>query len=78
MSRCKSCDVILTQVELGRVNEITGEPEDLCGSCGYITFLDVNDLFMEYRDYQFGEYTEGAESFLGMEPQVKVGMSDYS
>jgi hypothetical protein len=78
MSRCKSCNVILSPAELKRVNEITNEPEDLCGSCGYIAFLDINDLFMEYRDYQFGEFTEGPESFLGMEPQVRVGMSEYS
>ena len=59
MSRCKSCNVVLSSIELSRFNEITGEPEDLCGSCGYIAFLDVNDLFMEYRDYQFGEITSG-------------------
>jgi hypothetical protein len=59
MSRCKSCDVILSSVELRRVNDITGEFEDLCGGCGYIAFLDINDLFMEYRDYQFGEISSG-------------------
>lgn len=60
MSRCKSCDVILDTVELKRTNEYTGLPEDLCSSCSKVVFLDVNDLFMEYRDYQFGEITENA------------------
>jgi hypothetical protein len=75
MSRCKSCDNILSKSELSRYTD-TGEPEDLCGGCGYIVFLDVNDLFMEYRDYQFGDVTEGGEGMVKTTPQLKVSMND--
>lgn len=47
MSRCKSCDVILTANELSRSKD-DGSPEDLCGDCGYIVFLDVEDLFVDH------------------------------
>jgi hypothetical protein len=58
MSRCKSCNVILSPVELRRVNEITDEPEDLCGWCSRIVFLDLNNIEIEERVYQFGDITE--------------------
>lgn len=67
MSRCKSCDVVLTTDELKRYNDLTGEPEDLCTKCSKIVFLDVNDLFMEYREYQLGEITENPLAQTGYE-----------
>jgi hypothetical protein len=65
MSRCKSCDVILGPVELKRTNEITGEPEDLCTPCGQIVFMDVNDIYQEQHEYQFGQFTENPLSLAG-------------
>lgn len=58
MSRCKSCNVILTPVELKRVNEVSGNPEDLCGWCSRIVYLDLNNIEIEERQYQFGDLTE--------------------
>lgn len=76
MSRCKSCDVILTANELSRTKE-DGTPEDLCGGCGYLVFLDVEDLYTTH-DYAFAELTEGIGGQVYFEQQVKVGMSEYS
>lgn len=58
MSRCKGCDVILTHKELSRFNESSGSPEDLCGNCGRIVFLDLNDIEIESKSYQFESLTE--------------------
>ena len=65
MSRCKSCDVILTPVELKRVNDITGDFEDLCGGCSKIVFMDVNDIYQENHEYQLGSLTENPLTLAG-------------
>jgi hypothetical protein len=75
MSRCRSCDVVLSNGELLKTKE-DGSPEDLCNICNHIVFLDVNDLFMEYREYQFGDITDGYESLLDATPQLKINMAD--
>lgn len=33
MSRCKACDVILTEAELRKRDRVTGEFLDLCSDC---------------------------------------------
>lgn len=58
MSRCKSCDCMMSDTELSRTKE-NGEPEDLCGECGRLVFLDLEDLFV-YREYQQGHITESS------------------
>lgn len=65
MSRCKSCDVVLNAAELARTNDLTKEPEDLCTVCGQIVFMDVNDIYQEHHEYQFGQLTENMLSLSG-------------
>lgn len=33
MSRCKACDVVMTEAELKRTDYNTGKPLDLCYNC---------------------------------------------
>jgi protein-arginine kinase activator protein McsA len=33
MSRCKSCDVILNEYELKKIDHLTGHHLDLCNAC---------------------------------------------
>lgn len=56
MSRCKSCDAILTTNEMSRTKD-DGTPEDLCGGCGYLVFLDVEDMFVAH-EYAQAHITE--------------------
>lgn len=52
MSRCRSCDVILSDYEMTRKSTVTGEYFDLCNKCfGYIRHdvhskerLDLKDI----------------------------------
>jgi len=37
MSRCKACDTILTEGELGRMDRYSGLHLDLCGECRRIS-----------------------------------------
>ena len=48
MSRCKACDVILTEIELKRKDRITGLHLDLCNTC-----LKHSDLAID-RDWETG------------------------
>ncbi len=58
MSRCRSCDCILTTVEMTR-KKPDDSYEDLCSSCGRLVFLDVEDLFVDdFSRYVLGEFTE--------------------
>lgn len=74
MSRCASCDRIMTEVEMLRTNS-NDEFEELCGDCAYIVFLDVEDLF-EFREYAFGDLTESPLGQVELDPSLKVNMAD--
>ncbi len=37
MSRCKACDIILTEGELRKVDRYTGLHLDLCGECSRVS-----------------------------------------
>lgn len=77
MSRCKSCNHVLTSIELSRTKP-DGLPEDLCGECGKIVFLDLEDL-LDYRSYAFGDLTESGLGQIGvLEPSVHVPLSGGS
>jgi len=75
MSRCKSCNVVLSGTELTKTKD-DGSFEDLCNACNYIVFLDVNDLYIEHHEYQFGDITEGSIGIINYIPQLKVNMND--
>ncbi len=47
MSRCKACDVILTEHELKKKDRITGLFLDLCGTCIDISDEAVQDFWTE-------------------------------
>jgi|TARA_R100000482_G_scaffold30352_1_gene9801 hypothetical protein len=49
MSRCKACDVILTEQELKRVDKLTGLHLDLCNTC-----LRHSDSAIEEDMAQYG------------------------
>ena len=36
--RCKACNKLLTESELARLSDSTGEVEDLCTSCLYVAY----------------------------------------
>ena len=58
MSRCKSCDTILTTVELLKRKQ-DDSFEDLCRQCRKLVHLDVEDLFVDDWDrYAFADITE--------------------
>ncbi len=42
MSRCRACDVILTDYEMTRKSSVTGEYVDLCNKCFSYIRHDVN------------------------------------
>jgi len=56
MSRCKACDVILTEVELKRKDRVTGLHLDLCNTClkhsdqaiedDWVTFDGEDDIML--------------------------------
>lgn len=75
MSRCISCDNILTRTELSR-RDSNGDFEDLCGNCSYLVFLDVEDLFIDHHTYAHSEISEAYSEFLGVERSLKVYDSD--
>jgi hypothetical protein len=60
MSRCKACDVILTEVELKRKDRITGLHLDLCNTClkhsdqaiedDWVTFDGEDDIMLGVDD----------------------------
>ena len=49
MSRCKACDVILTEHELKKKDRITGLFLDLCGTCIDISDEAVQDFWTEEK-----------------------------
>ena len=52
MSRCKACDVILSEYELKKKDANTGEYLDLCGECARHSNDALMDGFNEsyYKD----------------------------
>lgn len=70
--RCKCCDAIMTTVEMTRLRP-NGEYEDLCSECGRIVFLDVENIFVEQREYAFGHLTEGILSCTNYEFKDGLG-----
>lgn len=46
MSRCKSCDVILNEYELKKIDHLTGHHLDLCNACAAYS----NEALMESSD----------------------------
>jgi len=60
MSRCKACDVILTEPELKRVDRATGLHLDLCNTClkhsdqaiedDWVTFDGEDDIMLGVDD----------------------------
>lgn len=75
MSRCRACDAVLTQAELSRKSD-NGDFEDLCGDCGYIVFLDVEDLFIEHHSYAHSDITECDFYLLGVQGVLKINDTD--
>jgi hypothetical protein len=51
MSRCKACDVILSEYELKKIDANTGKHLDLCGECG----RHSNDALMDSYSAGFRE-----------------------
>lgn len=64
--RCKCCDALLTTREALR-KKSDGSFEDLCSRCGLVVFLDLEDLFVEHREYAHGELTESILRAVGYE-----------
>jgi len=56
MSRCKSCDVILTESDLRRKAPISGEYMDLCKRCSDVVIADLSEDMDEdhYKSNEFG------------------------
>jgi len=60
MSRCRACDVILTEVELKRRDRVTGLHLDLCNTClkhsdqaiedDWVTFDGEDDIMLGVDD----------------------------
>ena len=60
MSRCKACDVILTEAELKRKDRVTGLHLDLCNTClkhsdqaiedDWVTFDNDDDILNSIDD----------------------------
>lgn len=58
MSRCRACNVILSDFEMTRKSTVTGEYYDLCSHCfGYIKHtvhskerLDLKDISDDYEE----------------------------
>jgi hypothetical protein len=52
VSRCKACDVILTEAELGKRDRVTNEFLDLCSECHSVSdeAIEENWSMAEERD----------------------------
>ena len=48
MSRCKACDVILTEPELKRKDRVTGLHLDLCNTCLKHSDLAIEDDWVTF------------------------------
>lgn len=58
MSRCKACDKVMTEVELMRIDTVTGDYTELCSGC------------MSHSEaYRLG-FDEDAEFIDGMEEAI--------
>lgn len=68
--RCKCCDTMLTTRESLR-KKTDGSFEDLCSRCGLVVFLDLEDLFVERREYAHGELTESILRAVGYDQGEK-------
>lgn len=54
MSRCRSCDVVLTEVELKRRDPLDGSYLDLCANCAKVSTQVVDGTFIEPPEYAHG------------------------
>lgn len=66
MSRCKSCDALLTDFEATRKSLSTNEYLDLCNGCfapisDEIPTIDREDLLTELDDIEHYNFTEWGE-----------------
>jgi hypothetical protein len=50
MSRCKACDVILTEGELGKIDRYSGLHLDLCGECHRVSDDALEGNWTEKRE----------------------------
>lgn len=77
MSRCRSCDSILSGGELCVKNK-DGSFRDLCTSCHTLIQADLDGVF-DIKEYAFSDLTSSLRSELGIQDTYLVSEdSDYS